>query len=235
MVIAIIAILASMLLPALQQAKDKANCSTCQSNVKQLLVGTSMYVQDNDQHLPMATDTWGGNQVSTIACCGGGLGKGWSYNRNPNPYTKPVRVGTGYVHWRVNEVVGNWDVWKCPGMTTAVDAQNSDQASYLSSLVITNRPNDPRYLPLEGVKETMLKVDPSVITVWQDAVTWYETTGAQNLFRSSGLTGNYLTSHGGGPGYSARTQVGFFDGHASSMSVPEWWKVIHSNTPWRKP
>jgi prepilin-type N-terminal cleavage/methylation domain-containing protein/prepilin-type processing-associated H-X9-DG protein len=42
-VIAIIAILASMLLPALSAAKDKAQTSTCQTQLKQLGMGTSMY------------------------------------------------------------------------------------------------------------------------------------------------------------------------------------------------
>jgi prepilin-type N-terminal cleavage/methylation domain-containing protein/prepilin-type processing-associated H-X9-DG protein len=51
-VIAIIAILASMLLPALAKAKKKAQQSQCISNLKQLALGMTMYVTDNNDNFP---------------------------------------------------------------------------------------------------------------------------------------------------------------------------------------
>ena len=47
-VIAIIAILAAMLLPALSAARARAKASTCLSNQKQLAVGATMYLNDNN-------------------------------------------------------------------------------------------------------------------------------------------------------------------------------------------
>ncbi len=51
-VIAIIAILAGMLLPALQKARFTAGQSSCVSNIRQLSHGVIMYTDDNNGYLP---------------------------------------------------------------------------------------------------------------------------------------------------------------------------------------
>ena len=52
MVIAIIAILAAMLLPALSTAKQKAQSIYCMNNLKQLQLAIEMYADDNKQKFP---------------------------------------------------------------------------------------------------------------------------------------------------------------------------------------
>ncbi len=54
-VIAIIAILAAMLLPALNKAREQAKKSACISNLKQLGAGAVMYAGDSDDVLPYST------------------------------------------------------------------------------------------------------------------------------------------------------------------------------------
>ena len=52
-VIAIIAILASMLLPALNKARDKAKAISCSSNLRQLGTKVHMYIDNNNDFLPV--------------------------------------------------------------------------------------------------------------------------------------------------------------------------------------
>ena len=57
-VIAIIAILAAMLMPALERARESANVARCSSQFKQQLLGVQMYAMNNDDQLPRLNDGW---------------------------------------------------------------------------------------------------------------------------------------------------------------------------------
>ena len=52
-VVAIIAILAAMLLPALSKARERARQSVCISNLKQISLAIEFYVNDYDGYLPL--------------------------------------------------------------------------------------------------------------------------------------------------------------------------------------
>jgi prepilin-type N-terminal cleavage/methylation domain-containing protein len=57
-VMAIIAILASLLLPALARAKSKANTACCLSNLRQFGIILELYTQDNNDHFPYSGREW---------------------------------------------------------------------------------------------------------------------------------------------------------------------------------
>ena len=75
-VIAIIAILAAMLLPALQQARERAHATRCISNLKQMTTHGTLYLNDNRNYWPspnnqgpgsFSTDFAFGNWVSRLS------------------------------------------------------------------------------------------------------------------------------------------------------------------------
>jgi prepilin-type N-terminal cleavage/methylation domain-containing protein/prepilin-type processing-associated H-X9-DG protein len=59
-VIAIIAILAAILFPVFARARENARKSSCMSNVKQLAIGVTMYLQDYDETFFMRRQEPGG-------------------------------------------------------------------------------------------------------------------------------------------------------------------------------
>ncbi len=61
-VIAIIAILAAILFPVFARAREKARQASCQSNLKQLALGTLMYISDYDETYPL----WNRRQGSDL-------------------------------------------------------------------------------------------------------------------------------------------------------------------------
>lgn len=80
-VIAIIAILAAILFPVFAQAREKARQTSCLSNLKQLSLGTLMYVQDNDETFPLH-ETVGADGYFYI----------WSSKNSLNVYVKNTGI-----------------------------------------------------------------------------------------------------------------------------------------------
>ena len=61
-VVAIIGILASLLLPALRQAKDKAQVVYCSSNLRQIGLAWQLYMEDSEDICPIFDPDWQYNQ-----------------------------------------------------------------------------------------------------------------------------------------------------------------------------
>ena len=88
-VIAIIAILAAMLLPALQQARDRASSSKCINNLKQMGTVSQTYLDDNRNFWPC------GNRNHEISAVENGVTmykNNWAYN-----FYKGKYIGRGAV------------------------------------------------------------------------------------------------------------------------------------------
>lgn len=95
-VVAIIAILASVLFPVFARAREKARQASCQSNLRQIISGVLQYVADYDGSWPFA---WDGQGWS----CSHGVAKGLWY-KVVSPYFKNTQVfvcptyGPGFKH-----------------------------------------------------------------------------------------------------------------------------------------
>lgn len=113
-VIAIIAILAAILFPVFAQAREAARTASCKSNVKQMLLGITMYAQDYDETLPAGS--------RTVSINGSNVGFRWMHQTYP--YVK------------------NAGIYKCPSSTLAQWNPNAfgNSGSYgYNSLMLNNQ------------------------------------------------------------------------------------------------
>ena len=116
-VISIIALLLSILMPSLQRARAQAKKVVCQSNLRQLNLGLTLYNEDYGR-LPNAernliAEGYNANNMPVPP-------DGWWYTdpgtNRPVPF--PPFGGTGY-SWYWQQMAGNylgeqWDVYRCP-------------------------------------------------------------------------------------------------------------------------
>ena len=104
-VIAIIAILAGMLLPALQQARERARRINCASNLKQIGTAMKLYSSSFNDKLPGGPARQGGNTLNTLLPNGNG--------------------DNGLEILRSNDFLTDYAVFVCPSSTTSAGTGTS--------------------------------------------------------------------------------------------------------------
>jgi|GEM_PF-246019 len=132
-VIAIIAILAALLIPAVVRSKESGRSAACLSNLHQLGIALQLYVQDNQNHLPVMRDK--------------------STNAVTNALPSPDVV--------LSSQLGSALVWRCPSDKHGIFENTASSYSWDSllngqdadQLNLLNVTSDPHRIPVFFDKE----------------------------------------------------------------------------------
>ena len=184
LVIAIIAILAAMLLPALKAAKDMAQQSLCQSNMRQDYLGMLNYNDDYNGYIPPTSVQLTGTEVLY-----------WTDLLKPYLGSSTPILGFDNITW-----FHNWGpvpkVLTCPCQPNVTNAW--------SGIGINNYALTPSLWPTNGVRMQRIR-QPSKLILFGDAF-WIEgTTEMGNSVLNGGGTVSWR--HGG------KSNFFYCDGH----------------------
>ncbi len=231
-VVAIIAILAGMLLPALNKARAKAQSAKCVSNLKQLSTAFSMYQGDsNGFYPPVCRAAFGGSAA----------------NRNPygwTLYNGGYMKNSKIMYCPVIQSIFAPDKWK----NTAYNKPNFGEypdSAYNSVTYAYNGWfggyidwNGTCKLTLNGKVRTPSAKPVLFDSISGDAADGYEGTAYFYTFESNGLWSGMASPHGSPNPASRRmgyTNIQYADGHVSARikaPLAEVW-IVGSNSAMR--
>ena len=195
-VIAIIAILAAILFPVFARAREKARQASCQSNLKQIALGTLMYAQDYDEHYMGPTQNPsplkpGGRQ------CSGCIQLGEAYAPNDPAYWHPLQA-----------YIKNSQVWQCPSANASWQSYSWGRAGDNAALASLTRP-----------AETCMWAD-SYRTADGGTCSWIIRGSFPGCCNQPWYGQRIATNpHGLGDTHNGMANVAFHDGHVKTIKV----------------
>ena len=224
-VIAIIGILAAMLLPALNKAREKGRSAVCISNLHQISIAIRLYTDDNNGYMPAASYGSGATEgpwPKLLATYIPHKGNATNATAVANAvFVCPSAQYPGYINQNINET------YACTGAMLGHAVAGSGLTSMLPREEIQVTP-DPSSTPLvvEGKMNTISGTSPD----------------SQSNFAWTG--GNYPAKTDLGPGKSPSSTAGldfrhsnnsmnilYFDGSVSPVTYAQMQAAFPQSTP----
>ena len=210
-VIGIIAVLISLLMPALSKARQAAHQTVCQSNMRQLSMAMLMYANENRQYVPI-----------------------WNWEFRDPPYAQPP--GSGVAHadppgqffqngliWRYVKSEG---IYRCPSFPEILQNPNGTLWGWPPAWTYSIN-GTPALDPVTGIIHAAVRINrirPSPNTVMmlleqndKDAAAWdndVEIIGSQSWNTPGSDSLGYFHNHGG--------NISFYDAHVEWMRQEEY-------------
>ena len=220
-VIAIIAILAGLLLPALKMAREKANAINCVSNRKQLLLSTQLYVSDNNDYLMyMVSD----GSIPYVA-----KGTEVKWMDILHSYLQKKALADCCSTRRTDPGNDVWEmilpVFSCPAKKTFNLKEESFPVGINSWMNARSSSTFPRFY----MKNLFLGncKSPSTRMLYADLEAGSYNPICQNRGDGSTRTGKIAYRH---PGLTST--IGFVDGHTASMKMYQIPQTTNDKTFW---
>lgn len=200
-VIAIIAILAGMLLPALQQAREKARRINCTSNLKQIGTAMKMYAGSYSERLPGIPARQGGHATNAITTLGTGSGQNC------------LEV------LRSNDFLTDTAVYVCPSTTAVVQKTANGAISYGTDAASCSVTYAFAANMIEGDSQTYGRADSAIAADIANVTDKATKAPNHNNFGNILYQGGHVTGHSGDKWWSA-ANTGYADKNGAQALYP---------------
>jgi len=231
-VVAIIALLAAILFPVFERARENARRASCQSNEKQIGLGFIQYLQDNDELWPAGTITANAGPSNSRYCSmlnypvTNEVGQGWG--NELYPYVKSTQIFECPSDPNTNKVFMSYAYNNNLAATWIAYYGQISQSVNVSALTAASK--TVLVSEIYNVGGAYINVDPSVAGEVSDPVwssgerqyqvphNFYPATGQMHDF-SPGLNGNLDGSENPTQArHLGQSNFLFADGHVKSLN-----------------
>jgi len=210
-VIAIIAILAAIMLPALAKSKQRAKRSNCLTNLRQIAIATTIYLDDFADKMPFVPDP-DLQLTPPVNASGKRYNSMGSFLPLLNPYTATTKI------WLCPSTPFQTNTWLMnfigPWREAGIEKRELGFANYISDKLAELDPEQPRYLrgrtPLSvaTLRGTSVSVEEWLMCAFFEKSWW-------SNFSSQWTVGSSIPPQGGWSGHNGGRNQIYLDMSAS--------------------